>query len=177
MRKLLLLLLVIVFSFTQLTAQKSTFKYGDKVFDIGLGLGSSYFHSFYSVGPGLSAALEVGVADGVLDKGTIGAGGYVGFIGAKYEPQYKTSVMTLGARGSFHYPLVDKLDTYTGLMLGYKIANTHYYDTQTTIYPESSGFVLAWYIGARYYFKDNIAAMAELGYGVSILTVGISFKF
>ena len=34
-----------------------------------------------------------------------------------------TQIFIIGVRGSFHYPLVDKLDTYTGLALGYDISN------------------------------------------------------
>ena len=42
MKKLLLVLLVAIFSLTQLLAQESTFKQGDKVLNLGIGLGSTY---------------------------------------------------------------------------------------------------------------------------------------
>jgi hypothetical protein len=36
---------------------------------------------------------------------------------------------------------------------------------------------LSLYIGGRYFFTDNIAALVELGYGVAYLNVGIAIKF
>jgi len=31
----------------------------------------------------------------------------------------------LGAKGNFHYPLVEKLDTYTGILLGYNVVSSN----------------------------------------------------
>ena len=49
MKKILVLFVVACFSLTQLLAQESTFNKGDKVFNIGLGIGSSLY-------PGLDTA-------------------------------------------------------------------------------------------------------------------------
>jgi hypothetical protein len=64
-------------------------------------------------------------------------------------------------------------------MLGYGILNIKYFggygiDDYTG---SSSGIQWAWFIGGRYYFIENLALMAELGYGVAYLNVGIAFKF
>lgn len=178
MKKLLLLLFVAVFSLTQLVAQESTFKKGDKVLNLGIGFGSTFYGSFYgSQTPALSASLEVGVKDGILDKGSIGVGGYLGYSSATWTNYYKTSNFIIGARGTFHYPLVNKLDTYTGLLLGYNIYNYKYETGYLGSGSSTSGLILAWYLGARYYFTDKFAVMGELGYGVSYLTLGVSFKF
>ena len=137
MKKLLLLLFVTVFSLTQLLAQESTFKKGDKAINLGIGFGSSYYSSFYtSHTPAISASLEFGVADGILDKGSIGVGGYLGYSSATWANYYKTTNFIIGARGSFHYPLVNKLDTYTGILLGYNIYSYKY----ETNYLGSRGF-------------------------------------
>jgi len=184
MKKLLLLFVIVAFSVTQLIAQEPTFKAGDKVLNVGLGLGSSWYSgSYYSVTfPPLSASLEVGVKDGVLEKGSIGVGGLVGFSGYKYDYsglKWNYTNFILGARGYFHYPLVNKLDTYTGLMLGYNISSEKWDGTGAD--PGSSeswgGFVWSWFIGGRYYIKDNFALMAELGYGSYYLNLGVAFKF
>src|SRR5664279_293172 len=163
MKKLLLSLLVVVFSLTQLFAQESTFKQGDKVINLGIGFGSTYYGSYYtSHTPALSASLEVGVKDGILDKGSIGVGGYLGYSSATWANYYKTSNFIIGARGSFHYPLVNKLDTYTGLLLGYNIASSKWTGTGTeTTHASSGGVAYSWYIGGRYYFTDKFAAMLE----------------
>jgi hypothetical protein len=41
----------------------------------------------------------------------------------------------------------------------------------------ASAILYGAHLGARYYFTDNIGAHAELGYGISVLTLGASFKF
>jgi hypothetical protein len=178
MKKFLLLLVVFGFSFAQMSAQESTFKKGDKVLNLGLGFGNTYYGSFYtSHMPAISASFEVGVADKILEKGSIGVGGIISFSSAKYTNYYKTSNFIIGARGSFHYPLVNKLDTYTGLMLGYNFFNYTYYDTYTGADISSNVAEFAWFLGARYYFSKTFAAMGELGFGTTILTLGVAFKF
>lgn len=178
MKKLLLSLLVVVFSLTQLLAQESTFNKGDKALNLGIGFGSTYYGSFYtSHTPALSASLEFGVADGILDKGSIGVGGYVGYSSATWANYYKTSNFIIGARGSFHYPLVNKLDTYTGLLLGYNIYSYKYDANYLGATGSSSGLAFAWFAGARYYFSNNFAVMGEFGYGIAYLTVGVTLKF
>jgi hypothetical protein len=178
MKKLLLSLLVVVFSLTQLFAQESTFKQGDKVINLGIGFGSTYYGSYYtSHTPALSASLEVGVKDGILDKGSIGVGGYLGYSSATWANYYKTSNFIIGARGSFHYPLVNKLDTYTGLLLGYNIYSYKYESSYFGSKGSAGNVMIAWFAGARYYFSNNFAVMAEVGYGIAYLTVGVSFKF
>jgi hypothetical protein len=44
---------------------------------------------------------------------------------------------------------------------------------------EDSASHIAWalFIGARYYFRENMAVMAELGYGPSYLNLGLAFGF
>ena len=186
MKKLLLSLLVVVFSLTQLLAQESTFKQGDKVINLGIGLGSTlYTGSYYKIGvPPISASLEIGVADGILDKGSIGVGGYLGYSSHKYSYAYYTytdswtySNFIIGARGVFHYPLVNKLDTYTGLLLGFNIASSKWTGTGTeTTHASSGGVAYSWFIGGRYYFTDKFAGMLELGYGITYLNIGVALK-
>jgi hypothetical protein len=184
MKKLLLLLLVVFFSLAQLVAQESTFSKGDKVLNLGFGLGSTlYSGSYYkSQIPPLSASVEVGVVDNVLEKGVIGIGGYLGYSSYKYEYLgwgWKYSNIIIGARGLFHYPLVNKLDTYTGLLLGYNVASSKEFGTSFgyNYNATSGGVVYAWFVGARYYFKDTFGVMAELGYGITYLNLGVSLKF
>jgi hypothetical protein len=178
MKKTLLLLLVVIFSLPQLAAQESTFNKGDKVINLGIGLGStlSRFGST-SLVPPLTASFEVGIVDKILEKGVIGVGGYLGYASYKFG-YWKESNFIIGGRGIFHYPLVDKLDTYTGLMMGYNISSEKWTGTSTeTNYTSPGGFVYAWFVGARYYFSDNFAGMVEVGYGIAYLNLGVSLKF
>ena len=183
MKKIFVILLLSLFSLPLLTAQESLFNVGDKVVNLGIGFGSTlYVGSFYSsTVPPVSISFEKGFKDGILEKGTIGIGGYLGYSSYKWESfgwGWKYTNIILGARGNFHYPLVDKLDTYAGLLLGYRISTSKEFGTTAGIEPSSGGgVVFNPYIGGRYYFTDKFAGMAELGYGISYLNIGIALKF
>ncbi len=80
--------------------------------------------------------------------------------------------------GNFHYPYVEKLDTYSGLLLGWDVVNVKETGVPYDNYEDSASHIAwAWFIGARYYFRENMAAMAELGYGPSYLNLGLAFSF
>ena len=184
MKKNLLFIIVLISITSGAMAQNSTFNKGDKVLNLGLGIGSTlYTGSNYKAGiPPLSASFEVGVKDGVLDKGSIGVGGYLGYSSHKWEYSgwgWKYSNLIIGVRGNFHYPLIDKLDTYTGLLIGYDIATSKEFGNSVPGYnysASSGGLVYSWYVGGRYYFSDKFAGMLELGYGITYLNIGVAFK-
>lgn len=183
MKKLFVLMVAVVLSATQLIAQESTFSKGDKVLNLGLGLGSTLYSGTGNKGlvPPLSASLDVAVVDNILEKGVIGVGGYIGYSSYKWESGgwgWRYTNIIIGPRGTFHYPLVDKLDTYAGLLVGYNVVSSKWIGTGAQFGAASGGgLVSSFFIGGRYYFKDNLAAMAELGYGIAYLTIGVSLKF
>ncbi len=189
-RKKLIGFIVLFFggAFITLSAQQ-IFSKGDKALNIGLGLGSYYGGDGYTGSiPPLSVSYEKGIIDGLLDgKGSIGVGGYLGYTANKWETSisgnsygYKYSYLMIGARGAFHYQFVDKLDTYTGLMLGYNVVSSKYFgDDMGAATPEASsasGIGYSAFLGARYHFSDKFAAYAEIGYGISALELGISIR-
>ncbi len=178
--------LALVFLFTSsLKAQE--FEEGDKVLNLGIGFGSSFYTgTFYNASiPPVSASFEVGVKDGILDEGSIGVGGYLGFSKYKWEYLnnygYNYTNFIIGARGVFHYPFIDKLDTYTGVLLGFRVVSSNSFGDPTGGFnnytASSSGIVGSWYVGGRYYFSESLAAMLELGYGISYINLGIALKF
>ncbi|MBK6347236.1 MAG: hypothetical protein IPF68_15140 [Bacteroidales bacterium] len=99
------------------------------------------------------------------------------WFGDEYYVKY--TYIVIGARGTFHYPLVDKLDTYGGVMLGYTIVSnsTNLPSTFGTYSYTANSFTPSFFVGGRYYFTDNFAAMAELSYGVALLNLGVALKF
>lgn len=187
MKKVVLTLFVAVLAL-QLSAQENLLTKGDKVLNLGIGLGNSLYSGTGNTSsiPPLSASFEVGIKDDVLEKGSIGVGGYLGYAAWKWEYSgwgdtwgWKYSDFILGARGTFHYPLVEKLDTYTGIMLGFEIVSSKEIGTIDPLYnydATSGGVIWSWYAGGRYYFTDNFAAMAEIGYGISWLNLGVALK-
>lgn len=164
---------------------QNTFNLGDKVVNLGLGLGSTlYTGSYYaSRVPPVSASFEVGVKDELFDeKSSLGVGGYLGYTGAKWENQgwgWNYSSIIVGGRAALHYQLIDNLDSYTGLMLGYNVVSSKSFGSNGSWGNYSavgSGITYSWFLGGRYYFTDNVAGLLELGYGVSYLNIGVAFK-
>ncbi|HPT12173.1 MAG TPA: hypothetical protein PLP69_06075 [Bacteroidales bacterium] len=169
-----LILTALVLCIAVTAGAQNTFNKGDKVLNLGLGFGNAiYTGSHYSmVIPPLSASFEVGIIDHLFDdKSSIGVGGYVGIMSAKYYDSRWTDLI-ISSKGAFHYQLVDKLDTYAGLLLGFRAG----FDNNSA-YTNDSGFLSSEFIGARYYFTDNFAGMAEIGYGIAYLNLGVALKF
>ena len=181
------LLLALFFVCGVAAAQTPSFEKGDKVINLGVGIGGNYYSGFTSGlnrTPFLSASLDIGIVDGILDKGTIGIGGIVGFSSVKWTDAdfgWKESNILIGPRGTFHYPLVDKLDTYAGLLLGYHIVSYKYTGSSGfgSAYTSSGSAVyFSGFIGARYYFTDSFGIMLELGSGgLSLANFGVALKF
>jgi hypothetical protein len=180
----LLLFLIVSIPFA---GNSQPFMKGDKVINVGLGIGSTLYSGVgYKTGlPPLSASFEVGVTE--LGPGILGVGGYFGISSYKWEDSFggttygwKYSNIIIGARGNYHYSFAEKLDTYAGLMLGYNIVNSKATGTWPALYGDlsanSSAFIWSLYVGGRYYFSDSFAVMAELGYGIAWLNIGVAFK-
>jgi len=183
MKKLITFAVALLLALPSVNAQESMFNLGDKVVNLGIGLGNTlYSGTYYSMGvPPVSLSYEQAVADQILEKGVIGVMGYVGYTSYKYDYLgwgYKYSNIILGAGGLFHYPLIDKLDTYAGILLGYNIANASEFGTSIgwDYSATSGGFVFSGFVGARYYFAPKFAAFAQVGYGIAYLTLGVSIK-
>ncbi len=167
-------------------AQDNYFKKDDLVVNLGIGLGSAlYSGSYYKSSiPPVSISIEKGIVDNVLEKGVIGIGGYLGYSAYKWEYTYaadsygwKYSNIIIGARGNFHYPFLDKLDTYAGVLIGYNIVSTKEFGVDLGGYnysASSGGIIWSGYVGGRYYFSDKFAAMLELGAGITYLNLGIA---
>ena len=181
MKKFTSILLASFLTIMFLNAQDPMFTKDDKVVNIGTGFRSALYTGthFTSTVPSVSLSFEKGIVDNILEKGVIGIGGYAGYTAYKYEVsgwgcKYKNII--IGPRGSFHYPIVDKLDTYIGLLIGYIISSEKEFGTVIGILPSSGGPVWSGYIGGRYYFSDKIAGMLELGSGISYLNLGLAIK-
>ena len=166
------------------------FKQGDNVIGVGFGLGSTYGYTYGTSSPALSAQYEHGQWT-VGGPGTISLGGFLAYKsysydGATYFYTYsqKWSYTIIGIRSAYHYNGFNgsKFDPYGGLMLSYDIASNSYTSSNHTYdYLYSGGygstFRFSLFLGGRYYFSQNWAAYAELGFGNAVLTLGAAYKF
>ena len=170
-----------LFSNAKVIAQ--TIKTGDRLLNLGIGFikqlpdGGSEKLTI----PPIPISFEYIVKDGLFNgNGALGFGGFLGYSAAKqnfYSENYKSSRFIIGARGYVHYALVEKLDTYAGVLLGYKSDVTKY---SYSDYPENKTSdgkaTLNVFAGCRYFLTEKIAGMAELGWGMSIVTIGVAVK-
>ncbi|RRA97959.1 hypothetical protein [Larkinella rosea] len=175
MKKLLSSILVMTLLLVG-TKSFAQYQQGDKLLNAGIGLSS-----YYGGGLPIGASFEVGVTDEIsvgaqLDFYTWGYnyGGY----------KWRYTFLPIAVRGSYHVNELlnlnnDKLDLYGGLALGYYISKYSDNSGYTGFYDNSYGnrVLFGLHIGGRYYFKPNVGAFAEVGYGVSALKLGVTFKF
>jgi hypothetical protein len=156
------------------------YKMGDNNVSGMLGLGG--YGGLYgtSTMPAIAASYEMGYNE------NFSIGGLAGITGSEFPIlgawKWKYTYILIGARGAYHYDLLhkDNIDTYGGAMLGYNIVSFSEegapvgginFFTAGASYLSYGGFV-----GGRYYFSPNLAAQAELGFGIGLLTIGISYK-
>jgi hypothetical protein len=183
-KSILVIALTLCICLVDLNAQQSMFKKGDMVLNASVGFGSVLFSGLgYTTSvPPVAASVEYGLLDKVIDKGSIGVGGYLGYSAYKWEYVgwgWKYNNIIFGARGALHYPFVAKLDTYTGLLVGLNLRNAKAFGPTNPLYgyePTGNGPAWSWFLGARYYFNKQLAALAEIGYGIAWLNIGIAFS-
>jgi len=181
------LLLVTLFALGFFLANAQVVEKGDKVLNLGIGLGTALYSGTGYTGsvPPISGSLEVVLKDDLFDgKGALGLGGYLGYAAYKwkyseYDYGWKYSNIIIGPRGYLHYNLLDKLDTYAGLMIGYNIVSSSSFGSYTyggDYSASASGIIFSGFVGARYFFNDNLAGMVELGSGIAYLNLGVALK-
>lgn len=195
MKKLFLLsaILMLLAFFSQAKAQwGSSVREGDIMINAGIGFLPTVGGSDVE-----TTVPPLSVSGGYVVSDNISIGGYIGYVANKSELSFsppmdnKTitygfeySYLIIGARGSYYFVNERDYVLYGGGMLGYNAANSSSYiedddyeDMITNQAQDVGGFAFAGFLGAKYFFSDNVGAYLELGYGVSIASVGLSLKF
>lgn len=169
---------------TSQSFQKGAFYLGGA---LGLGSGLGYLG-----GVAFIANAEYGVTDNIGVGGSVGYWSYSedikstyvsGFTTATATTTYKYSIIPIVASGAwhFHIPSMPKLDLAAGLSLGYYIVSTSV-STDVAGYTgfaaaSASGIAFGVFGLARYFVTDNIGLRGKLGYGITVVEVGVDFKF
>ncbi len=182
------LALAVASAFTSQANAQEVFKKGTNTASALIGvLGSSVSGVGYStVVPPIQLSYEYGILDGLIDgKASVGVGGTLNYFMSKIS-QLGVSTSSnygfLGARGSFHYQFIPKLDTYAGISLGMGGANSSTTTLLTggePVHTSATAFAFGWrgHVGARYYFTPAFAVNAEFTHGFSNLNLGITYRF
>ena len=130
---------------------------------------------FGGYGLPIAVSYEQGVYD-LANGAFITAGGYLGYAGKSNTVLGITTSYTnifIAAQGNYYFkPIVDKLDLYAGLRLGYNVGSSRVEGVSAS----AGGLAYSLQFGASYYVSEKLAINAELGYGIGYLNAGISYK-
>lgn len=187
MKKLLLMMAMI--ALTGMAGFTQSFEKGNQAINLGIGFGNTaYFGSYYSgFFPSISGSYEYAIVEvpmGAELTGVVSVGGYLGWSTSRYEYNwdnyyYRYNTFIIAVRGNYHFIFHNRFDPYAGIWFGAKIVGGGWHGDGS--HPEnwdatSSGPTGGAYVGARWFFNDNIAVYAELGYLISVFNVGLTFK-
>lgn len=184
MKKISFFIAAVLLLLGSANAQTEMFEKGTQLFKVGIG--------YTAVGFPIELSYEKGIKDDLfgVEGFDLGVGGYFGYFG--YEEEFtfdfdgsryswKYTNIIVGARAIGHYQIFDKLDTYSGVMLGYNVAKATFEgdpDLEDLIDDvEVGGFTYSGVVGIRYEFNPKMGAYLEAGFGVANVTGGIAFKF
>lgn len=186
MKKLALIVVVLIATLTSFGQVVSKGEHYASAF-IGLGGNVNLYNSYGMLIPPVGAQYEVIVTDKV-GIGHVGVSGIATYSASSYRYTNLYHSMyhhvTIGARGAYHFDLSEffddaifrQLDAYAGLMLGMnytlETSSDQYYSPDFTRLVPIADLC----VGGRYFFNDNIAVMAELGFNVSYLSIGLTMK-
>lgn len=184
----------LVIALLAIGANAQTFEKGSSIVSAQLGVGGGF---------GQRIAYEYSLMNLLDGKAAIGVGGSLNnrFKTDSHKDAWgKTKTVedwfTVTVNASFHYEFIDKLDTYVTIGLGggvdaakgkykwnsdaKKMFKEEYGVEPETQSDSASRGIFGWVssLGARYYFNNNWAANAELGWtGAGYFTVGATYKF
>lgn len=175
------LVLLLFLSLSVYTSKAQTFKNGD--FDINAGFGIGYTYGLVS-GVTSWPALVVSAEKGIKDLSNIGVLSVGGTLGYKHiswsDADYNWNDLYIGARGAIHFSSinVDKLDLYGGVSLGLRFYSDPVWNWANGKLDKSTSTTAFFGIfgGAKYMFSQKIGAFGELGYDISWLKLGVTFK-
>ena len=174
MKNILKFLCVIVMVFCATFASgQGRYDKGDVLLNAGIGLGY-----YYAGGVPLLASAEFAVND------LISVGPYLAFTSYNYNwgggYKWNYTFFDLGVRGSYHFNEVfeitnEQVDVYGGAFLGF-VVSSYSGDDFGGSDPYDGGVRLGIHAGARYYFSEKVAGYGELGFGITPLALGVTFK-
>jgi len=183
------------------------FKVGSSAINLGVGVGNTVSYNSYNnntngyyngpigVGaaftPAFTASYEYGIAH--VGIGIIGAGLEFGFQGTHSTSVYsngdydkqKWTTLAFSPRATYHFDFLNKkkLDIYAIVQLNIysNSYSDNYRDNNNNIVPaysnSSIGVRPGVMVAIRYFFVPNFGVFSELGYDISIIKAGMSFKF
>lgn len=131
---------------------------------------------------GVGGGLPLSVSGDYGINENVAIGGYLGYAKTSQDVLFlgkvSYSYLIVGARATYHKEFVKGIDTYGGLLLGYNIASVKIEKPIPGI-PDpdpAAGFTYSLFAGARYHFTESVGVFGEIGYGISIINLGLTLK-
>ncbi|MBC7615240.1 MAG: outer membrane beta-barrel protein [Pedobacter sp.] len=184
MKQTLFLVIALLSLTTVCFGQNKQFKKGQ--IDAQLGIG---FINTLSVGlsqAGVSSAIKssfafpppmISVDYGVTNE--VSFGGYLSYASANFTSFgsliENDKIFFIGARGLYHVDLHSKLDTYGGLGLAYGSFTAT--EPNNSMKSTSGKLYYQLLVGSRYKVTPNTGAFLELGYGITVINIGLNVTF
>jgi hypothetical protein len=120
---------------------------------------------------------------GQFGPGTLGAGASVDLYhyGDRFGPaEWSVTVLPIGGHVNYHFPLEDRrIDPYVGLGLGVAVVSASVRSADGA-YEESAGRASGVFsfgtVGARYFFRPDLAVQAQTGWGFGGISIGVTWK-
>ncbi len=194
------------FSSTLKAQDERCFKVGASAINLGIGVGNTIsYNTYYGGGyygsgyagtgaaftPAFTASYEYGIAHAGI--GIIGAGIEFGFQGThstyvngNHSERQQWTTLAFSPRATYHFDVINKnkLDIYAIVQLniyanGFSDEVTDKFNNVKTTAYSSSGVgarpgIMA---GIRYFFTPGFGIFSEVGYDISIIKGGFTFKF
>lgn len=185
--------LALCFATLQATAQKPVqVKKGDLELSAGIGLLPTFAADRgKTIVPPLSARLTYHVGN------NFSLGAYAAYSttqtnkiarGNGAVETYENQFTLIGLRAAGHCVRFDNWDIYGGLMVGYNIPNVTMLsssnpsesprdDIQPSFTrPATNNMTFSGFVGASYFLNQKFGAFGEVGYGISLLNVGVTYR-
>lgn len=107
------------------------------------------------------------------------------------ESKISNKTTLVGLKGQMHKNFTDQIEMYGGVLLGYAAVKRTETNTKTgeevvrlagepTPYNPNQPkgqLVYSGFLGGKLWLSKNISLFSEIGFGVSLLTTGLSFQF
>ena len=163
------LLMVVLFGVSSLAFAQQYPGKGTIDINGGIGLGHNLSGSG---GMPINLAVDYGINE------EVSVGGYVGYLSSKENfgtGEWKYSNLIVGGRATYHKEFVEDIDTYGGIILGYNAATAEWNGPGNAT-ASAGGIVYQGFVGARYHFTESLGAYGELGFGIAVLQLGLTFR-
>ncbi|PSR12922.1 MAG: hypothetical protein DA408_19305 [Bacteroidetes bacterium] len=194
MKKYSLFLLLLLVALLNLPAQQVKFKPGQLQANLGIGLVPTYpADATITLVPPVSVSADVYLSPNLFLGAYVGyseAKGETTFVNAGITEQYHNATYLVGLRTGIQSNDLDGWRVYGGFLTGAslpKVTKTIEFlpgeieradDLPSFTRPTAPrSLVFSGFVGTRRYLNDHLSVYGELGFGISLVNLGISFKF